>query len=212
SGPCRLVVNESRQALLSGPAFTGDEHSRVDLRDAPRQIEHPNHRWTGADQTGSRRRVDVSQRATGSELLFLLLEDVGQLCERRVEARLPIERQMHREFRPPLLLRANDRPTDRVAFAPTTIFDGDDLFAIDTGHVATGEAHQGPADGLVRLSEMQQMLLRLVRIVPNAFGAWGGGTERGTCHLGEYETLYGVQARSGGAPVVLAVPGKSLPK
>ena len=132
SGPCRFVVNESRQSLLSGTAFTGDQHGRVDLRDAPRQIERPNHRWTGADQTGRRRRGDVSQRATGSELLFLLLEDVGQLCERRIEARLPIERQMHREFRPPLLLCADDRPTERIAFAPTAIFDGDDLFAIDT--------------------------------------------------------------------------------
>ena len=44
------------------------------------------------------------QGATGSELLFLLLEEVGQLCERRVEARLPVERQVHLEFRPPLVL------------------------------------------------------------------------------------------------------------
>ena len=115
SGPRRFVVNESRQALLAGPAFTGDQHGRVDLRDAPRQIERSNHRWTGADQTGRRRRVDVSQRATGSELLFLLLEDVGQLCERRIEARLLIERQMQREVRPPLLLRTDDRPTSRIA-------------------------------------------------------------------------------------------------
>ena len=56
------------------------------------------------------------------------------------------------------------------------------------------------------------MLLRLVRIVPDAFRAWGGGTERGTRHLRAHETLYRVQARSRGAPVVLAVPGKSLPK
>src|SRR5260221_13719204 len=56
------------------------------------------------------------------------------------------------------------------------------------------------------------MRLRLVRIVPDAFRAWSGGTERGTCHLGAYETLYRVQARSRGAPVVLAVPRKSLAK
>src|SRR5258705_7679741 len=119
---------------------------------------------------------------------------------------------MHREFRSPLLLAADDRSADRIPFAPTAIFDGDDLFAIDTGQVATGEAHQCPADRLVRLSEMQQMLLRLVRIVPDAFGAWGGGTERGTCHLGAHETLYRVQARSPGSPVVLPVPPKSLAK
>src|SRR5258706_796228 len=119
---------------------------------------------------------------------------------------------MHRESRSPLLLAADDRSADCIPFAPTAIFDGDDLFAIDTGHVATGEAHQGPADRLVRLSEMQQMLLRLVRIVPDAFGAGGGGTERSTRHLRAHETLYRVQARSRGAPVVLAVPGKSLPK
>src|SRR5712671_858586 len=199
SGPRRFVVNESRQSLLSGPAFTGDQLGRVDLRDPPREIERPNHRWTGADQTGRRRRVDA-QHATGSELLFLLLENVGQLGERRIEARLLIERQMHREFRSPLLLGTDDRSTDRI------------LFAIDTGHVATGEAHQGPADRLVRLSEMQQMLLRLVRIVPDAFGAGGGGTERSPRHLRAHQTLYRVQARSRGAPVILAVPGKSLPK
>src|SRR5260370_12618041 len=59
---------------------------------------------------------------------------------------------------------------------------------------------------------MQQMLLRLGRIVPDAFGAGGGGTERSTRHLRAHETLYRVQARSRGAPVVLAVPGKSFPK
>src|SRR5258706_12161876 len=119
---------------------------------------------------------------------------------------------MHRESRSPLLLAADDRSADCIPFAPTAIFDGDDLFAIDTGHVATGEAHQGPADRLVRLSEMQQMLLRLVRIVPDAFGAGGGGTERSTSHLRAHETLYRVQARSRGAPVVLAVPGESFTK
>src|SRR5258705_8078903 len=119
---------------------------------------------------------------------------------------------MHREFRSPLLLGADDRSPDRIPFAPTAIFDGDDLFAIDPGHEATGEAHQGPADRLVRLSEMQQMLLRLVRIVPDAFGAGGGGTERSTRHLRAHETLYRVQARSRGAPVVLAVPGESFTK
>src|ERR1700682_2048944 len=59
---------------------------------------------------------------------------------------------------------------------------------------------------------MQQMLLRLVRIVPDALRAWGGGTERGTCHLGAHETLYRMQARSRGAPVVLAVPREPLAK
>src|SRR5258705_10079785 len=101
---------------------------------------------------------------------------------------------MHREFRSPLLLAADDRSADCIPFAPTAIFDGDDLFAIDTGHVATGEAHQGPADRLVRLSEMQQMLLRLVRIVPEAFGAGGGGAERSTRHPRAHATLLCVQA------------------
>src|SRR5260370_16607365 len=59
---------------------------------------------------------------------------------------------------------------------------------------------------------MQQMLLRLGRIVPDAVGAGGGGTERSTRRLRAHETLYRVEARSRGAPVVLAVPGKSFPK
>src|SRR4029079_17154793 len=97
-------------------------------------------------QTGRRRRVDASQRATGSELLFLLLEDVGQLCERRIQAGLLIKRQVRREFRPPLILGADDRPTERIALAAAAIFDRDDLFAVDTGHVTTGEADKCPAD------------------------------------------------------------------
>src|SRR5260370_13647372 len=59
---------------------------------------------------------------------------------------------------------------------------------------------------------MQQMLLRLGRIVPDARGAGGGGAERSTHPLRAHETLYRVQARSRGWPVVLAVPGKSFPK
>src|SRR5258708_5721783 len=116
---------------------------------------------------------------------------------------------MHREFRSPLLLAADDRSADRIPFAPTAIFDGDDLFAIDTGHVATGEAHQGPADRLVRLSAMQQMLLRLVRIMPHAFGAGGAGTERSTRHLRPHQTLAPGHARPPGPPAVLAVPRTS---
>src|SRR5258708_16950164 len=110
---------------------------------------------------------------------------------------------MHREFRSPLLLAADDRSADRIPFAPTAIFDGDDLFAIDTGHVATGEAHQGPADRLVHLSEMQQMLLRLLPILPDAFRAGGGRTERNTRHLPPHETLYPVQAPPRRAPALL---------
>src|SRR5262245_3171734 len=154
----------------------------------------------------------MPQRATGSELLFRFLECVGQLRERRIQARLLIEGQVRRELWSPLLLRADDRSTERIAFAPAAIFDGDDLFAVHTGHVATGEAHQRPADRLVRLSEVQQMLLGLVRIVPEAFAAGGGRSERGTCYLDAYETLDRMQTRARGAPFVLAVPRESLPK
>ena len=40
----RLVVDQPRDALLADAALAGDEHGRVHLRDAPRQIEHPLHR------------------------------------------------------------------------------------------------------------------------------------------------------------------------
>src|SRR5258708_23270936 len=119
---------------------------------------------------------------------------------------------MHREFRSPLLLAADDRSADCIPFAPTAIFDGDDLFAIDTGHVATGEAHQGPADRLVRLSEMQQMLLRLVRNVPDAFGAAGGGTKRSTRQHRAHATLVRVPWRSRRPPGLIAVPRKFFPQ
>src|SRR6478672_2890619 len=119
---------------------------------------------------------------------------------------------MRREFRSPLFLCMDDRPAERIAFAAATIFDRDDLFAEDTGHVTTGEAHECPADRLVRLPEVQQMLLRLVRVVPYSLGSRGGGTERGTRHLRPHETLKRMQAGSCGSPFVLAVPWESLPK
>src|SRR5262245_25738526 len=154
----------------------------------------------------------MPQRPTRSELSFRFLECVSQLRERRIQARLLIEGQVRRELWSPFLLCTDDRSTERIAFAPAAIFDSDDLFAVDTRHVAAGEAHQCPADRLVRLSEVQQMLLGLVRIVPDAFGRGGGRRERSTCHLGAYETLDRMQTRARGAPFVLAVPRESFPK
>ena len=59
---------------------------------------------------------------------------------------------------------------------------------------------------------MQEMLLGLVRVVPDAFGAWGRGAERGACHLRAHEALNGVKARAGGPPFILAVPRESFPQ
>src|SRR5258707_3915103 len=57
---------------------------------------------------------------------------------------------------------------------------------------------------------MQQVLLGLVRIVPDAFRTWGGTVERGPCHLRAHEPLNRVQARAGLSPLLFAIPGESV--
>ena len=54
------------------------------------------------------------------------------------------------------------------------------------------------------------MLLGLVRVVPDALGAWRGGAERGAGHLRADETLNRVKPRAGDSPFVFAVPRESL--
>ena len=73
-----------KRAMRSFPAPLSPviEDGRVDLRDASRQIERPKHRRTRADKTGRHRGIDLSQRATGLQLPFFLLERVGQLRQR----------------------------------------------------------------------------------------------------------------------------------
>ena len=83
--PRRLVVNEARDALFTGTAFTCDEHSGVDLRDASREIECPQHRRTRADEASRHSGIDLSQRPAGLKLPFLLLERVTREVVLRVE-------------------------------------------------------------------------------------------------------------------------------
>jgi len=168
-------VDETRQTLLSHSALTRDEDRRVDLRDPPRKIERPKHRRTRADKTGRHVGIALPQRPARPKLPLFFLERVGQLRQPRIQAGLLLVKgEVRRQFRPPLVLRANDRAADRVAFAAAAILDGDDLLAVDARHVAAGEARQGPADRLLRLAEMQQMLLGLIRIVPDTLRAGRG--------------------------------------
>src|SRR4029077_8282350 len=103
----------------------------------------------------------------------------------------------------------HDRATDRIALASAAILDGNDLLAVDARHVAAREAHQRPADGLICLSKMQQVLFGLIRVVPNALGARRGRAHRGTCHLCAHEALNRMEPRAGSSPFVLAVPRES---
>src|ERR1700683_1537907 len=57
---------------------------------------------------------------------------------------------------------------------------------------------------------MQQVLLGLVRVVPDAFRTWRGTIERGLCHLRAHEPLNRVQARAGLSPLLFAIPGEYL--
>src|SRR5262245_34292057 len=77
--PYRFVVNQTRNALLPGAAFTSNQDGRIDPGNAPREIEGSKHRWARRNKTARRRRIDLSLRAMGSELLFFFLEYVGQM-------------------------------------------------------------------------------------------------------------------------------------
>src|SRR5437868_4674466 len=90
-GPRRFVMDEARDALLPGAAFTGDEDRGVDFGHAPRQIERPQHRWTRGDQTGRNRGIDLSEDASRPELPFLFLERLGQLRQCCLQTGLLVE-------------------------------------------------------------------------------------------------------------------------
>ena len=50
AGARRLVVNEARYPFLADAALAGEQHRRVDLRDAPRDVQHALHRRALEDQ------------------------------------------------------------------------------------------------------------------------------------------------------------------
>ena len=56
------------------------------------------------------------------------------------------------------------------------------------------------------------MLLGLIRVMPDAFGARRRGAERSARHFRANEALDRVQPRAGLSPFVFAVPGKSVPQ
>src|SRR5262249_32709153 len=115
----------------SRSALAGDEDGRVHLRDAPRQIEGPQHGRTRADETGRDAGIDLPRRPTRLKLAFFLLERVGKLRESRIKAGfLCVEREIRRQLRSPLFLRANNGPANRITFATATILDRNDLLAV----------------------------------------------------------------------------------
>ena len=102
--PRRFIMNEARDALLAGAAFAGNQDRGIDLRDAPGQIERPQHCGTRRVKACRRRGIDLPERATGAKLPFLLLELVRQLRQRDIQAGLLlVEREMRREVRTPFL-------------------------------------------------------------------------------------------------------------
>src|SRR6185436_1579059 len=97
------------------------------------------------------------------------------------------------------LARAPDKVTGRVALAHAAIFEDVDFLAVGPADIAAGEAADGPADGHVGATEVQEMLLRLV----------GGDEHRAL--LGERakaprfdaeEACEGVDTKPGAPPVI----------
>ena len=211
----RFVVNHARDALLADAALAGDEHRRVDLRDAARQVEHALHRRAvraqarGVAHAGGH--LGAQRLATRAQRALDPLQLLGDLRQRRLHARLLVEGQVIGERLAPFVDRPADHTAYRVALAAAAFLHAVDVPAVGAGEVAAGKAGERPAHGLLGAPEVQQVLLGLVAVLPdrerNRLGAVAripGG------RLDAHQTLQRVQPSAGALPVVLAVPRKAV--
>ena len=167
----RLVVDQARDALLADAALAGDEHRRVHLGDAARQIEHPLHRRRSARRG---RRLGTPAVGVGPSawrrvrsVRSTRLSSLGHLRQRGIQAGLLVERQVSGDGLAPLVDRTADHAAHGVALAAAALLQAVDLAAVGAREVAAGEAGQRPAHRLVGAAEVQQVLLGLVAVVPD---------------------------------------------
>ncbi len=165
----RFVVDQPRDALLAGAALPGEQDGGVDLGDAPREVdEAPHARALGDDPRGLR---DVAGHphegpAALAELALRQLEGLDHVLERDVEALLEVvrleEAQLVGALVAPLLAGAAVEVAGRVAAAGAGVLEDADLVADRAAQVAAREAADGPADGLVGATEVEEVLFALV--------------------------------------------------
>src|SRR5207302_291004 len=106
----------------------------------------------------------------------------------------------------PLLARLADDVADGIALADAALLDADDLLAVAIGHVAAGVADQRPAHRLLGAAEVQEVLLGLVRVVPQPLGERLGVARQARQRLDAHQALERVQAPAGDLPLALRVP------
>ena len=142
-------MDQARHSLLADAALAGDQHGRVDLADAPRQLDDPAHRLARDDHPG---RVDLLRGASaellaaGAELAFDLAQLAGQPPGRLPQAVLRVVGQLPGDLVAPFLARAGNDTADGVPLAAAAGLERIDLAPPDTGEIAAGEAGERPAD------------------------------------------------------------------
>src|SRR5690606_39163627 len=103
----------------------------------------------------------------------------------------------------PVLARASEEVTGRIALAHAAVFEDVDVLAFASAFVAADEATNSPACRHIRAAEVQEMLLRFV-----------GGDEHHALlgerflasRLNAKKAFEGVDAEARAAPVLVAVP------
>src|SRR6478609_1590961 len=94
----------------------------------------------------------------------------------------------------------------RVALADAALLDADDLLAVAVRQIAAGEAGQRPAHRLLRAPELQEVLLRFIRLVPQRLGERRRFAGRALHRLEPHHALQRVQPPAGDLPFAIAVP------
>ena len=164
------LVDHAREDLLADAALAREEDGRVDARDAAGEVEGAPH--PGAPRDDARvLLLDLQPRQLAPARLQLRLgraEGVADPGELPFEAALREARERHAASprptpppaRPPSGRSASPFPTQRL-------LDDADRPPVDDGEVAAREAGQRPADRLVGEAEVEEVLLGLVRILPD---------------------------------------------
>ncbi len=167
----RLLVDEPGDPLLVGSAFAADENGGIDLRHTTSQIHDIPHR--GALRHQAQRRLDFGGRATQylamlPQLPFGHFERFYDPFERDIEAvgeafRLK-ESQLIGAFITPLFTRPAEKMASRAPAVHAPVFEDVHLLSFGLADEATEETADGPAHRCIAAAEVQEMLLRFVRL------------------------------------------------
>ena len=155
--------------------------------------------------------VSLELLLLGAQPLFRLLELRRDPGQPRVEALLVVVGDLVGDGVAPLVARLAHHVAAGVALADAALLDADDLLAVAVRQVAAGEAGQRPADRLLGAPELQQVLLGLVRLVPQGLGerlVRRRAARRTLDRLDAHQPLQRVQPAAGDLPLALVLPGE----